>query len=296
MSKQNKKSLKIEALAGLTAGCVTTFAVHPLDLIKVRLQVNTASRKSNSALYEIIKDLTSSNQIRRELYRGLIPNLAGNALGWGAYFFGYEMIKGQLIAARGSNNLTSLDYLLGAGISGIAASLLTNPIWVVKTRMLSTNSTHEGAYSGLLHGFSMLYRTEGLRGFYRGFIMSLFAVTNGAIQLMVYDEMKSIYLKSSSEEKGDKVLSSFQYLLFSSSSKITASLITYPTQVVRSRLQTYNADREYVSIRKALWRILKEEGISGFYKGLTLNLIRVVPATSITFLTYENTRKYLLTL
>lgn len=63
------------------------------------------------------------------------------------------------------------------------------------------------------------------------------------------------------------VQSTLQYITFSATSKIGASLVMYPAQVIRARLQQYNADNEYLSMRNVISRTAKEEGILGFYKG-----------------------------
>lgn len=72
-----------------------------------------------------------------------------------------------------------------------------------------------------------------------------------------------------------------------------AGTVTYPYQVVRARLQTYDADRTYKNARDVVAEIWKAEGVSGFYKGLGPNLLRVVPSSCVTFLVYENTKLYL---
>jgi solute carrier family 25 folate transporter 32 len=81
--------------------------------------------------------------------------------------------------------------------------------------------------------------------------------------------------------------------VFSGLSKIFAGSATYPYQVVRSRLQTYDADKVYGSARDVVRQVWSREGISGFYKGLGPNLLRVVPSSCVTFLVYENTKAYL---
>lgn len=63
-------------------------------------------------------------------------------------------------------------------------------------------------------------------------------------------------------------------------------------QVVRARLQ--DQQNKYSGSLDCISKILKLEGVKGFYKGLSPNLLRVVPATMITFVVYENISFYLL--
>ena len=129
--------------------------------------------------------------------------------------------------------------------------------------MISTGSNAPGAYSGMLHGVREITRTEGLRGFYRGLVPSLFGVSHGAIQFMAYEQLKN---RRGAQRHGGE-LSNWDYLSLSAASKIFAGSITYPYQVVRSRLQTYDAQRAYTSASDVVTQVWRKEGIRGFYKG-----------------------------
>jgi solute carrier family 25 folate transporter 32 len=120
---------------------------------------------------------------------------------------------------------------------------MANPIWVVKTRMCTTTHNTPNAYSGLMNGLKRLYLEEGVRGLYRGMVPALFGVSHGAIQFMVYEEMKKARNQlrheegiTSTDELNAK-LSQSEYLIMAATSKVTASVITYPYQVLKSRLQ-----------------------------------------------------------
>lgn len=186
--------------------------------------------------------------------------------------------------------------------SGLLTAVLTNPIWVIKTRMLSTGSRTPGAYSSFTTGARQILRTEGVAGFYRGLLPALFGVSHGALQFMAYEQMK-IYRskmavsttatpgKSSTATK--RTLGNLDFFVISSLSKIFAGCVTYPYQVLRSRLQTYDAHLVYRGAGDAVAKIWAREGLAGFYKGLGPNLFRVLPSTWVTFLVYENTKVYL---
>lgn len=113
--------------------------------------------------------------------------------------------------------------------------------------------------------------------------------------------------------KGGEKLTNLDTIFTSSVAKVVAGTVTYPHQVVRTRMQNYgavgstststpNASDTATSItttpqarmRKGLMatvrNIWKEEGLMAFYKGLGPNLVRVVPNTCVTFLVYENVR------
>ena len=171
---------------------------------------------------------------------------------------------------------------------------MTNPIWVIKTRMLSTSSSHTGAYTSVWDGTRRIYRSDGLLGFYRGLVPSLFGVSHGAVQFMAYEQMKKY--GSAKLSNPEHRLSNVDFLTYSALSKVLAGTVTYPYQVIRARLQTYDADQTYKNARDVVAQILKQERISGFYKGLGPNLLRVVPSNCVTFLVYENARLFLPTI
>jgi len=54
--------------------------------------------------------------------------------------------------------------------------------------------------------------------------------------------------------------------------------------------------KNYLDIFSSGFQCFRYEGVLGFYKGLSANLIRVTPATMLTFLVYENVSHFLLSL
>ncbi|KAJ9612327.1 mitochondrial FAD carrier protein flx1 [Cladophialophora chaetospira] len=285
----------IETIAGLSAGLVSTIIVHPLDIIKTRLQVDTSSHPLLNSSRAVFRDIIRNEGPTRlaALYRGLSPNLVGNSAGWALYFLWYREAQDAIRSLRGyapEQQLTSVDYLTASSASGILSAILTNPIWVVKTRMLSTSATQVGAYPGLIHGLRAIYKTEGVRGFFHGLTPTLFGVTHGALYFTAYEKIK-LWRKRS---KQSETLSNVDTIVASSLSKTFAGTLTYPHQLVRARMQTYDPSAityvrgpGLVALIKQIW---VNEGLVGYYKGLFPNLLRVVPSTCVTFLVYENTR------
>ncbi|KAH0555764.1 hypothetical protein GP486_006289, partial [Trichoglossum hirsutum] len=150
--------------------------------------------------------------------------------------------------------------------------------------MLSSGRSAPGAYQSLSDGVRQILATEGLKGFYRGLLPSVLGISHGAFQFMFYEQLKNrrqLTINASrrhdaattaSVAAGSKAatavrLSNSDYLYFSGLSKISAGSLTYPFQVVRARLQTYDAERTYASARDAVLQIWRQEGPMGFYKG-----------------------------
>lgn len=305
-SRQSSVSISpsiVESVAGFSAGIVSTLAVHPFDVVKTRLQIEqNASSTTPGRSFSVIRTIAAEANgeggrgLLRSFYRGLMPNMIGNSVSWALYFMWYGNIKDLIRAARENENipleqrgLRSSDYFLASGTSGILTAVLTNPIWVIKTRMLSTARNTPGAYKSISHGTADLYRTEGLRGFYRGLLPSLFGVSHGAIQFMAYEQLKNHF----SHSRPGNQLSNLDFLYLSATSKIFAGSITYPYQVVRARLQTYDAQLRYKGAWDVVRKVVRQEGVGGLYKGLGPNIVRVLPSTCVTFLVYENVKFFL---
>lgn len=250
----------------------------------------------------LLRSLTSNPHPVASLYRGLTPNLVGNATSWASFFFLKSRFEIALVSWRGTSRPSPSDYFLSSGLAGAATTALTNPIWVLKTRMVSSDRGAVGAYPSMLAGARTIFRNEGLAGFYRGLGVSLIGVSHGAVQFAVYEPAKRMYFarrRRQQQELGiaspaDVRMTTEATVLISSGAKLVAGAVTYPYQVLRSRLQNYEADQRFGrGLAGVVRRIWVEEGVTGFYRGLVPGVVRVMPATWVTFLVYENVKFYL---
>ncbi|KAH8600797.1 mitochondrial carrier protein-like protein [Bisporella sp. PMI_857] len=313
--KHKRTSDLVEAIGGLSAGTISTLVVHPLDVIKTRLQIHRNTTSSPISGFGILRGLLRNPKPVQSLYRGLTPNLVGNASSWAIFFYFKSIIENQLLQLhnrpRGRDHvagslphqdaLSPTDYFLAAGISGVMITLSTSPIWVLKTRMLSSDKGSEGAYENMWQGARHIWKTDGVKGFYRGGAVSLLGVSHGAVQFAVYEPLKAVWKRyidthgmSRIGDGKEEKMSTFATLTISSCAKIAAGTVTYPYQVLRSRLQTYHAEERFgKGITGVARNVYRENGWRGFYRGLGTNIVRVLPATWVTFLVYENVRYYL---
>lgn len=284
-------------LAGISGGLASTLVLHPLDLIKIRFAVNDG-RQFFTPKYQGIGNAFATI-FRQEglygLYRGVTPNLWGAGSSWGLYFLFYNAIKVWIQGGNAQLPLGPTTHLLAASQAGVLTLFITNPLWVVKTRLCLQYSvpptSKSVVYEGMVDALRKIYRTEGLRGYYKGLTPGIFGVSHGAVQFMTYEEMKNRY----SKYRGvpiTKKLGTLEYLTFAATSKVIAAGSTYPYQVIRARLQ--NQHYAYNTSWNCIMQTWRYEGWRGFYKGLGTNLLRVTPATMITFLTYENVSHFLL--
>lgn len=293
------------ATAGAVAGFATVAAVHPLDVVRTRFQVddgrvvnlptykNTAHAILNIARLEGLKGL----------YAGFFPAVLGSTVSWGLYFFFYSRAK-QRYSKNRDEKLSPGLHLASAAEAGALVCFCTNPIWLVKTRLQLQNPLHQTRrYSGLYDALKTIMREEGWRALYKGIVPSLFLVSHGAVQFTAYEELRKVTVDYKAKQRKEDcksadtdLLNSVDYAVLGGSSKIAAIILTYPFQVIRSRLQQ-RPTMEGIPRYMDSWHVMKAtarfEGFRGFYKGITPNLLKNVPASSITFIVYENVLKLL---
>nr|AKN21596.1 slc25a-28 [Schmidtea mediterranea] len=292
-------------VSGMSAGIISTLVLHPLDLIKIRFQVNegtgVAIRPKYYGMVDACRRIVKVNGFSG-LYQGVMPNTVGSGCAWGFYFIIYNSMKEYQQKGNLKQELSKLEYMTMAALSGALTLAFTNPIWVVKTRLClqydkelfntSKNNPKTVHYSGMINCFNQIYKTEGMRGLYKGFIPGLFGTSHGAVQFVTYESMKNFYSQWYYRKDINTKLNTWEYLLLGCVSKLVAASTTYPYQVVRSRLQDQH--RVYGGIIDVIFQLWKYEGIYGFYKGLLPSLIRVTPASGIVFVVYETMSTYLL--
>jgi solute carrier family 25 folate transporter 32 len=145
--------------------------------------------------------------------------------------------------------------------------MVTNPIWVIKTRLMSQvsrRSTVQDAkppwhYKNTLDAARKMYRTEGILSFYSGLTPALLGLTHVAVQFPAYEYLKTKFTGQGMGVHGDGDSKSHWIGILSASvlSKIMASSATYPHEVIRTRLQTQqrsmpSASAEYTAFRGGL--------------------------------------------
>lgn len=275
-------------IAGVSAGVLTAIALHPLDVLKVRFQVQdgVVHREQFATLRAGVAGIWRSEGVRG-FYRGVVPAIWGSGAAWGLYFYFYEACKRRLKRARDGGVLPATHLAYAAWEGGTLTSLLTNPLWLVKTRM-QLQGAGGGAlpqYRSMAHAFSCILREEGPRGLYRGIVPALLLTSHGVVQFVVYELLK----RGGSEGGGGGVAQLFGAGLLS---KAAATLLTYPYQVTKSRLQQrFVGAPEYTGFLDVVRKMRAREGARGFYKGFAANLLRVAPQSALTLVVYEGVQK-----
>lgn len=280
-----------EFFAGFVAGSITSVVVHPFDLIKLRLQLNATNGIQQSWI-GLVKGLwEDQNRVwLSTLYRGVTINALGNSVAWALYFGIYRSFKDHLtsfFAGEISSTSMSWIYLTSGTLAGITTSVITNPLWVLKTRIMAQNKSLNGnvEYDNIISSIRKIKRDHGWRVWKIGIIPSILGVSQGALYFMVYDTLKNYRFSKLKKQK----LDTLEILSITSLSKMISMSLVYPLQLIKSNQQSLNATncKEFKSMRYLIPLIIKKNGVLGLYKGLPANLLKSVPSTCLTFYIYE---------
>lgn len=160
----------IETTSGFVAGVASTLVVHPLDVVKTRLQGNSVISWTSCSFTDLTVDATipfrfgNSIRIIRELlqskqstvtalYRGLSPNLIGNSVSWALYFVWYDKTKSYIKTYHGrKTELSYHDFFLAAGVAG--KSRLQSPTHEAQKCSLTTLQEASQQYVPIPSGWS----------------------------------------------------------------------------------------------------------------------------------------------
>jgi solute carrier family 25 protein 33/36 len=223
----------------------------------------------------------------KALFKGLVPNIMGVAPTRAIYFYAYAQSKKFFNTVL--NPGTPMVHVLSAASAGFVTCSTTNPIWLVKTRLqLDLNKNGKRLTTGQC--IKKIYRSGGIKGFYKGITASYFGISETVVHLVTYEAIKArlIAARVGLNESEDNTKSSKDFLGFmmaAAISKTIASCIAYPHEVARTRLREEGT--KYRSFFQTLLTVYSEEGPKGLYRGLTTQLFKQIPNAAIMMATYE---------
>lgn len=190
------------------------------------------------------------------------------------YYYWYEWTraafeKAAVQAGRASKKLTTVESIIAGAIAGSATVLVTNPIWVINTRMTARKSESEEqglpgtlkkAKASTISTMMELLRQDGPSALFAGVLPALVLVINPILQYTIFEQLKNVV------ERRRRMTPKDAFYL-GALGKIMATSITYPYITVKSQMHVASRDGPKESLNGSLKRIIREEGWTGLYKG-----------------------------
>ncbi|PPJ53857.1 hypothetical protein CBER1_03273 [Cercospora berteroae] len=193
-------------LCGAVAGITSVTCTYPLDIVRTRLSIQTASFESLS------KEAAAKAQKRQPgmfatmgimyrteggfwaLYRGIVPTVAGVAPYVGLNFMVYESVR-QYFTPVGEQNPSPLGKLSAGAISGAVAQTITYPFDVLRRRFQVNSMSGMGfQYTGIIDAITKIVKQEGVKGMYKGIVPNLLKVAPSMASSWLSFELVRDYL------------------------------------------------------------------------------------------------------
>lgn len=301
----------VHFVAGGVGGMVGAVVTCPLDVVKTRLQLDQYHKMYNqlpklkNPFVQSAQHLGETFSVIRGLYRqegpralfkGLGPNLVGVIPARLINFFTYGTTKDWLRKHALDPEATWVHLVSGIN-AGFVTLTATNPIWLIKTRLQLNKS--QGQQMNLWTCLKQVVKNEGFFALYKGLLALYLGGVELTLQWVLYEQMRLFINRRSVERHGlhgtnktntDFVMEWAARLGAAGAAKFIASLITYPHEVVRTRLRQaplQDGRPKYTGLIQCFRLVIKEEGLALMYGGLTPHLLRTVPNSIIMFGTWE---------
>ncbi|CAK7241428.1 MAG: mitochondrial thiamine pyrophosphate transporter [Sporothrix thermara] len=310
-------------VAGGTAGLIARFIVAPLDVVKIRLQLQ--SHSLSDPLLSARRDLhggptykgtlpTMRHILAHEgitgLWKGNVPAEMLYVCYSAAQFTAYRaaaVALHNLHEAAGIAPHPHVDSFVAGATAGAAATAATYPLDLLRTRFAAQGSGADRVYGNLRSAVRDIARDEGARGFFRGLGPALVQIAPymGAF-FACYEGLKPVAERMAEHAMAAANVSARAGARYGAGTgdaaagvvaAVLAKTFVFPLDLVRKRIQVQGPTRSrYVhknipvydrGVARALHTILRSEGVRGLYRGLTVSLMKAAPANAITVWTYE---------
>lgn len=284
MKPKHKLTVWEELGCGAVAGGVSRFIIAPLDVIKIRFQVQ---HTQHSGLYHYTGVLDAFKTVAKEegiraFWKG---NLAAELMvvPWAAIsFLTHQRFKALFQDSRTPTS-SPLTSLLSGSIAATTATIATYPLDLLRTRM-AVQTNQQKVYQSLSHACKEIFKREGFMGFYHGMMPTLAGVVPYmAIQFSIYERLKQRLPtdRTHTQEGAAGFVAG-----------ILSKFLTMPFDVVKKRIQVagfqfYDASIRVKSMLSITTNIIQHEGLKGLFKGSWPALIKAGPNSAITFAVWE---------
>lgn len=297
MSQKSSTPLAIHLIAGGTAGFAEACVCHPLDTIKVRMQL---SRSKQGRGRGFIKTgiMIAQKESFLGLYKGLGAVISGIVPKMSIRFASFESYKGFLADKQTGKVSSSSIFLSGLGAGITEAVAIVCPMEVVKIRLQAQMHSMSDPldipkYRNAGHALYLIIKEEGPATLYRGVALTaLRQATNQAANFTAYTELKALCQRLQPNLQG-KELPSYQTLVLGLISGAVGPFTNAPIDTIKTRIQKSTAtagETAWTRLRVVTTEMFLQEGPKAFYKGITPRVMRVAPGQAVVFTVYEKVK------
>ncbi|WLF79159.1 mitochondrial aspartate-glutamate transporter agc1 [Lodderomyces elongisporus] len=201
--EDGKITMNWEILAGSSAGACQVIFTNPLEIVKIRLQMQ-GNTKSLSKPGEIpVKHLTASQIVRqlgiKGLYKGASACLLRDVPFSAIYFPTYANLKKYLFGfdpndSTKKHKLSTWQLLVAGALAGAPAAFFTTPADVIKTRLQVAGKKNDIKYKGIVDCGLNILKTEGPTAFFKGSLARVFRSSpQFGFTLASYELLQSLF-------------------------------------------------------------------------------------------------------
>ncbi|XP_051140213.1 uncharacterized protein LOC127257790 [Andrographis paniculata] len=261
--------------AGIFTGL--TLALYPISVVKTRLQVSSHDTVERNA-FSVLKNLLRTDGIRG-LYKGFGTVVTGTIPARIIFLTALETTKMTAFKMVEPLELSEPTHAaIANGLGGMMASLCAQavfvPIDLVSQRLMVQGYSGHQTYNGGLDVVRKVIKSDGIRGLYRGFGLSIITYSpSSAVWWASYGASQRVIwrLLDSGNEHDRRPPSEGKIVMVQAGGGIcaaaTASCFTTPLDTIKTRLQVIAHDKRPTA-RQVVKNLIAEEGWAGFYRGL----------------------------
>ena len=257
-----------------------------------------------------------------ELYRGFYSRAVHCLISDLIYYYSYTYLTNRKLESLmmevakmkkkdapasendGGTNIIDISTSVRLGtIAGIVTNILTIPIDTVSMNLQISKSTKR---MGIFEITRKIYEEHGVAKFWNGLLPACILTVNPAINVALFENIKARYLLKYARENKMQ-LSAFEAFVLGTVSKGAATVITYPMIRLKTLLLKANEDnnedfettkkvgtdvrkKKATSVVDVIKVVLEREGISGFYRGMYVQLLRSTSGSGLMFMVREALR------
>ena len=278
-SPAHKLSTLQHLSVGFIAGTLSRTLTSPLDVVKMLIQVSSRGGSVKDTINKLLKEEGIAG-----FWRGNVAACVRLGPQSAIKFYAYDEL--QKAVGKGKPFVGFQRTLYGS-LSGVISQVLTYPLDVIRTRV----TVYPGKYTGIFNCAMTMIKEEGPQSLFGGIIPTIMGVIpyEGA-QFYAYGGLKNLY---QTKIAPGKPVTPFVNCLLGASAGMFSQTFSYPFDVIRKRmmLKDDNGKPLYNGMIDAFKTVVKQEGVGGLYRGVGLNLVKVVPFAALQFTIKEETHK-----